>query len=344
MAQIQETPQSLVENGRIHAGFFREPFRSVNLLDADTFGGALGRPLRWLRLKEWVGFAFDHPRFYGAMIIQDAKYAASGTVYLFDRMTGRKWEWLVVGLPGQVRLPETLWQGESRCALGADGLHFAHDLARGRHTVRVRMRARGEIPELQADFVLLQDIRTVAPLVVSLPIGPQHHTYTHKSPLRLQGSLRLGDTVVEFDPQRDFGNLDEQKTWYPYRSRWQWGTFVGLSRAGQCVALNVVDQMTPKDRPGEDALWVEGRLMLMQRPEFTQEGVFGDYRLADRAGRIRLRFTAEGAKTEQRNWGVAALDYAQHFGRYSGDVTDDAGAVHAIDGVPGVVERMAARF
>ncbi len=341
---IQPTPAALVENGRIHTGFFHEPFRKVNLLDAPQLGGALGRPLRWLRLKEWVGFAFEHPQFYGAMIIQDAKYAASATVYLVDRRTAQRHEWLVVAAPGQVRLPETLWHGESRCVSGGDALLFDHDLAGGRHHVRVHLRARGQVPELQADLVLHQDLARVAPLVVSLPIGARHHTYTHKSPLRLAGTLRLGDATVHYDPQRDFGNLDEQKTWYPYRSRWHWGTFVGLTRGGRHLALNLANQMTPRDAPGEDALWLDGRLILMPSAEFHAVGDGGNYRIADPAGRIRLQFVADGAKREARNWGLAAIDYAQHYGRYVGEITDDTGEVHALDGLYGVVERMAARF
>ena len=341
---IQETPIALVENGRFHNGFFRTPLRTVNLLDADQMGGKLGRPLRWLRLKEWVGFGFDHPRLYGAMIIQDAKYAGSGTVYLYDRATRRKYEWLVVGLPGQVRLPENLWHGVSNCGLMGNVLHFDHDLTAGRHTVHVRIAASGETPALSVDFVLRQDTRVVDPLVVSLPIGATHHTYTHKSPLRLAGTVRIGDEAFDYQPERDLGSLDEQKTFYPYRSRWHWGSLIGLSTAGREVMLNVVDQMTPKDQPGEDALWVDGKLMLLDPPQFIADGAPGTYRLEDAAGRIRLRFVADGAKTEVRNWGLVAIDYAQFFGRYTGEIVDPTGAKHGVDGIYGVIETMRARF
>ena len=341
---IQPTPPALVENGAIHTGFFKSPVPKVNLLDAPNMGGALGRPLRWLRLKEWVGFGFDHPRLYGAMIIQDAKYAASGTVYLYDRATKRKYEWLIVGMPGRVRLPESLWQGESHCAFGSNVMHFAHDLAHWRHDVRVRIRASAGMPALSADLVLYQDTARVDPLVVSLPIAPDHHTYTHKSPLRLEGTIRIGEEAFAYEPQRDLGSLDEQKTWYPYRSLWHWASFIGPSRAGREVMLNAVDQMTPKAQPGEDALWIDGRLKLLDPMVFVAQERHGDYLLTDEAGRIRLQFVADGSKDEKRNWGIVALDYAQFFGTYTGEITDDTGETHVIDGVYGVVEKMNARF
>ena len=341
---VQATPPALVEQGRVHTGFFKTPFRKVNLLDAAHLGGKLGRPLRWLRLKEWVGFGFDHPRLYGAMIIQDAKYAASGTVYLYDRLTRRTYEWLVVGVPGLVRLPESLWQGESHCAFAGNSLHFQHDLAHGRHAVAVHVRAGAGMPALRAELVLHQDLAHVDPLVVSLPIAPHHHTYTHKSPLRLEGEIHIGDEAFQYQPQRDLGSLDEQKTWYPYRSHWHWASFIGVSQGGHEVMLNAADQMTPKDQPGEDALWLDGRLMLLDPLVFSPCAEPGHFTLTDAAGRVYLQFAAEGAKSEQRNWGVAALDYAQHFGRFTGHVVDDVGQMHRIDGIYGVIEVMRARF
>ena len=52
MSQLKETPQQMVVDGRISGfGVFSEPFRRVNLLDADIPG--IPRFLRKYRLKEW---------------------------------------------------------------------------------------------------------------------------------------------------------------------------------------------------------------------------------------------------------------------------------------------------
>ena len=338
---IQETPAALVENGQIRTGFFRTPFREVRLLDADLMAG---RAMRWLRLKEWVGFAFEHPQICGAMIIQDAKFAASATVYVYDRAAKRLYEWLVVAMPGTVRLPETLWQGVSHCSFGQNSVHFDHDLAHGRHTVQVDIAATRGMPALRADLLLHQDLATVDPLVVSLPIAPQHHTYTHKSPLRVQGALQIGEQSWDLDPARDFGGLDEQKTFYPYRSHWHWASFIGKTTAGRQLMVNLVDQMTPKGQPGEDALWLDGWLQLIDPVAFIADGPPGHFRLEDPEGRIRLRFTPDAAKVERRAWLVVAMDYAQHFGHFHGEVRDADGTTHHVDGIGGVLETMQARF
>jgi hypothetical protein len=341
---IRNTPRQLVEDGKIHTGFFREPFRNLDLLAASNFGGRLAKPLRWLRLKEWVGFGISHPRLFGGIIIQNAKIAASGTVYLYDRETRRQHEWLLIDLPTRVQLPENLWQGTSLCRQGKDEMRFTHDLEHGKHRIHIAIQGTQKAPPLSVELDLLQDLGTVEPLVMSLPIAPEHHTYTQKSPLRLEGEVQVGDTKYEFDPARDIGNLDEQKTFYPYRSNWLWGTFGAYTDEGHQVMLNFVDQMTPKGEQGEDALWVNGKLMLMEQPSITPLSKPGDYRVEDKAGKLKLNFVADGGKVEKRNYGLIAMDYVQYFGAYDGEVTDTAGRRHRIRKAYGALERMSARF
>jgi hypothetical protein len=339
--RIQDTPEAIVENDIVHCGFFKTPFKRVNLLDAPNLHA---RPLRWFRLKEWVGFGIFHPRLCGAVIIQDAKYAASGTVYLYDRETRRKYEWLAIGMPWKVKLPETLWDGGCSCTSGGGGISFDHNLSGFRHSVRAGFKARGDIPQLELDLVFHQDLRTTDPLVVSLPIPPGHHTYTHKSPLHIEGIIRLGGDVFSFDPASDRGSLDEQKTFYPYHSHWYWGSFAGRSEEGRELAINLVNQMTPAGEPGEDAMWVDGRLMLLDQAAFIPGEARGSFRIEDREGRVRLRFAAVGSKIEKRNLLAAAIDYEQFFGTYDGELVGENGGIHTVKGVFGVLERMDARF
>jgi len=344
MAIVHPTPQRLVEHGRIHTGFFRTPFREANLLDADNLGGPFARPVRWLRLKEWVGFGVNHPRLFGGILIQNATYAGSGTVYLYDREARRLLEWLVVDVPWRVKMAPTMWSAETRCGRGDATMRFEHDLEHFRHRIVLDLAETRRAPALRADLVLHQDWRTVDPLVVSLPIPPDHHTYTHKSPLHLEGTITIGTTEHHFEPARDLGNLDEQKTFYPYRSHWKWGCFAARSEEGREVMLNVVDQMTPRGQPGEDALWVDGKLSLIEQPEFVPQAAAGAFRIVDRAGRWTLSFTPEGSKSEKRSYGLIAMDYEQFFGRYDGEIVGHDGVVHRIAGAFGALERMEARF
>lgn len=341
---IRPTPPALVENGHIHCGFFTEPFRKVNLMDARNLGGPLARPVRWLRLKEWNGFGITHPELFGGIIIQNAKYAASGTVYLYDRSRKRQFDWLVIDSPIHATLPESLWKSQSLCGGGTRRMRFTHDLGAFRHHIHVAIAKSGKNPDLLVDLTLHQDWRRTEPLVVSLPIAPDHHTYTHKSPLHLEGIILIGNVEYRFDPRRDLANLDEQKTFYPYRSAWKWGGFTAWSTEGREIMANFVNQMTPHDEQGEDAMWVDGRLMLLPQPSFTPLPAPGAFRLEDRSGRVRLTFTPDGAKAEKRNFGLISMDYQQAYGRYEGELIDDQGTRHRIADAYGPLEQMRARF
>jgi len=341
---IQETPKALVEQGRINSGFFKLPFRRVNLLDAQLPGGLPGKLLRRLRLKEWIGIGIDHPQLYGAVFIQNSRFAASGTVHLYQKDRHLFTEWLVIDLPTRVKLPETLWSGESRCGSNGRSLHFTHDLEHCRHQVQVEIKGGPRKAALSIDLLLHQNWREIEPLVVSLPIEPDHHTYTHKSPMTVEGGIRIDGERYDFDPARDLANLDEQKTFYPYRSAWKWGCFATRSVAGRMLAVNFVNQMTPSGQQGEDAMWLDGRLMLLPQPVISALPESGAYSIEDSAGCLRLRFSALGSKKEKRNYGLIAMDYEQCFGRYDGEVTDADGGVHQIVAAFGALERMQARF
>jgi hypothetical protein len=337
---LQPTPPALVKEGRVQTGFFQTPFRHVDLLAADLVGP---KPLRWLRLKEWVGYGLHHPRFFGGILIQNAKYAASATVFLYDKQTQHHHEWQLAVLPWQASLPETLWHGQSLCQKGRDFVRFDHDVDHGRHVLTAQFAAKGNKPALDFALTALQDNSAVQPLVVSLPIGQRHHTYTHKSLLRLQGTVKIGPETHVFEPDRDRANLDEQKTFYPYQTQWKWGCFYSKTAQGHEVLVNVVHQMTPHGQQGEDAIWFDGQLRLIPQPTIVALPEPGHFQM-ESPGALRLRFVTAGTKREVLNYGVVGMHYDQFYGPYSGEVCDPQGQWHDIGQVFGALEVMAARF
>ncbi len=346
---ILPTPPRLVENGRPHSGFFQTPFRVANILDTIRPGrklpGALGRWFRLLRLKSWIGFGLGHPELYGAILIQNAHYLAGCGAYFFDPATGVKHDWSIVVPPWKVAMPETLWNARVQCADRRSRVIFEHHLEEGWHRVVASFPTKRETPALEIDLTLHQPLDAFDPLVFSMPIPPAHHTYTHKSPVRLEGTVRVGHREYTYDPGRDLGNLDEQQTYYPYRTRWRWASFATRLSGGRELMINLVNQMTPPDEPGEDALWVDGRIRLLRPARIEPEDEPGNYRIYSPDGAISLKFTAEGARHEHPQLVLAAMDYYQYFGRFSGHVTDpEDGQTFAIQDVYGPLEDMRARF
>ena len=48
--------------------------------------------------------------------------------------------------------------------------------------------------------------------------------YTHKALFPVSGAYVVGDRSYIFDPARDLAIIDEHKSFFPYVTRWLWGT------------------------------------------------------------------------------------------------------------------------
>lgn len=340
---IKPTPAQIANAGKIEKGVFRQPFRTVNLLDTNLVSAAAGRGFRNFRLKEWVGFGITHEDMFGGILIQNAKYVGSGVVYLYDRKERQMHEWKIVVPASSVQIPEALWNGSTSCSFRSSRMQFEHKLESKYHHINAQFPATRKKPKLEIDITAHQNIEKDEPLVVSFPIARHHHTYTHKSPLSLEGSIKFGERTIRFDPKTHFGNLDEQKTFYPYRSSWKWGTFVYKTAENTILMLNFVNQMTPPGEQGEDALWVDGRLEMLEQPLIKQ--LDPDHWRVETADKsIALDFTRDGEKKEVLNLGLVMMNYAQMFGNYNGTVRDASGQTHTIVNAYGALEKMKARF
>ncbi len=345
--KIEKTPEKIVEGGELRFGTFEAPFRNVNLIDAPIFGGRAMRWRRRFRLKEWVGFFAAHPDIYFALLIQDSKYLSSSTFFAYDRRTGRLFEHMSAGAGSGVRLAESTWDNRSLVERRGHKMEFRHLLAKGRHEVQVEIEATKKAPAVRAELTFHEDLSKVRPLVVSLPVRPNHSMYTHKAPLPVEGVLRLGEEEFTLDPARDLATLDEHKAFYPYHTKWRWATFAGYDERGRVVGLNICDHITKEpEHWNENCIWAGGELSLLgpARFEFDTADTLKPWRITESGGQVEIDFYPEGRKTEKRNFLVASIDYSQQFGRFEGFLVDDAGERHAIEKYYGVAEKMDTRF
>lgn len=344
--ESQNTPKAVVEGGRVNLGRFALPFRMMNILDPCELN-AKSRFKRWLRLKEWVGFGLDHPHWYGAMLIQDAKYLASAAIYLFSRKSQKLYQYISVRFDRQVKIASTLWNDHSCFRASGFFMHFDHRLDQGYHRITIDIAEDKKNPRLKADLTFYQDLHLIQPLVVCLPLKTGSFAYTHKSPLFISGHIRLGEEEMVYEKKRDLTNLDEHKAFYPYRTKWLWATFAGYDEHRRLLALNISDQMfKDQDIWNENAVWVEGRLFYLGRAEFSlkESDPHQPWQIRETNGNADLTFTPEGGFFQKRNLLLLKMDYFQMFGRFNGWIKDEMGRQYPIKDLYGVAERMDARF
>jgi hypothetical protein len=329
----------LVSGGRRAYGRFAARPDAVNPLDESS---SVPRGLRRLRLKEWIGFTLVHPELYSSMIIQDANFLASSELYAYDRSARRLYQHAANARGGSLAMPEAL--PGSHPVFDKPGYRIEYTFADGKRArIQVRIAATAKAPPVDADLTLHLD-QASAPLSVSARV-PGGKLYTHKALLPAEGTYAIGDTVLAFDPGRDMAIIDEHKSFFPYRTRWQWGTFASMS-AGSPVGANFVTRPEISGEEEESCLWTPTACEPLSGITFTQAGAGpkSPWRVSSADGRLDVAFSPEGRKDVRVQLGLFALDYYQLFGTYQGTLRSLDGTAYPVDGVHGVCESFRARL
>jgi hypothetical protein len=321
---IKKTPPRLVDGGRVvEFGAFEEPFRELNLEEAEIFRMG-GKPLRGLgrfRLKQWQHYGVIHPRHYFGMVIFDAKFMSMSFAYHFDREGGGRQEHSRLAPGGRAKLAETMWQGE--CSFTAKGysLSFENRLEEGYHRVRLDAAQTSKLAAISGDFRMLEDVSRYQPLVVVSPFAPNRPLYTHKAACPVEGRMSVGGEEIELDPSRDVCLLDEQKAFYPYRSFWRWLCFGGFKPGGSLVAANLCHNIIAEDEEySENCYWVDGKIYLTGAARFgySEADILGPWFINTTDGLVDVDFRPQGERAERIHVGPILSDFHQPFGLFRG--------------------------
>lgn len=337
MRVIKDTPTRLIEEGRVvDYGVFKEPFRELNLEEADIFrlGDKVPRFLGRLRLKEWQHYGIIHPRHYLGLVIFDAKFMAVSFMYHFDRERGSMIEHARQAPPGTASLAETTWRGNCSFEMGGYSIRMENRLEDGYHRVCVTAPQKGELPAISGEFRMLEDVRRYEPLVIVSPFGPNRPLYTHKAACPVEGRITVGAEVIELDPSRDVCLLDEQKAFYPYRSFWRWMTFGGYSPEGTLIASNLCHNLIAEDEEyNENCYWVDGKIHLTGAARFgySEADILGPWFIKTTDGEVDVDFHPQGERAEKIRVGPIMSDFHQPFGLFNGRLGKGGDALQVQD-------------
>jgi len=311
--------------------------RSVNPLDEYT---GVFRSMRGWRLKQWVGFTLIHPELHASMIIQDAAYLASSQIYTAEAGVLTQHARNAAG--GSLRPPEVLLDG-GQVAVRKPGYVLTYDFAADSHTIKIEIDESADAAAIRGTLIL--DVTSAsAPLVVSAHLPPPHSDakmFTYKAILPVYGTLTVGERSYSFDAARDLAIIDEHKSFFPYRTRWLWGTFAMLTDDGP-VGANLCSRAELPGEPEECCLWTPGAAEPLADVSFDPRPD-GTWAIASTDGRIEVTFTPKGRKLVKHQLGLASIDYFQLYGSYRGVLRGQRRAYDITD-VPGVCESMKARF
>jgi Protein of unknown function (DUF2804) len=334
-----DQPVYLVSEGTRAFGRFTSRPTVVNPLD--EFGELEQRFWRF-RLKEWIGFTLVHPDLYASLVVQDAQYLASSEIYAFDRRSRDLSEHASTARGGSVGLPLELFGSEA--VYSRPGYEIAYEFGPedGFHQILINVAASRHSSGIVGALTLHGGTAS-PPLSVSSRL-PGGRMYTHKAMFPIGGSLRVGDLEFSFDPARDLAILDEHKSLLPHHTRWLWGTF-GRAGIDGAVGANFVSRPELLGQVEESCIWTPAAAEPLSDISFAPSSAdpMASWHIWSADGRLDVVFEPEGRKQVKHQLVVAAIDYFQLFGRYSGRLRG-ADRTYSLRDVHGVCECMLARL
>jgi hypothetical protein len=363
------TPPRIVEaDGTVHTGWFAQPFEVANLDEAPAqhlLSGLRGTPFdmfergmrRW-RLKQWEYVSVVTDRVLFACAIVDAGYVGNAFAYVVDRLSKKKQEYstLTPGARG-ITVAASSVDGTSRIRWPGFGTIAIHnEAAKGKRRIEAHLEGRlgpNKRPPLRARFEIRDD-GARQPIVVVEESAPGRWLYTHKCyGLDAGGIVHCGDISDEVGMGQAHAGLDFNRGYRPRETYWNWAAASGKTSKGTPVGFNLTAHRRPDaaapdggDDATDCAIWLGDRCEKLERVEFHYDhgDLMSEWRIRDAAGLVDLRFTPDGERAEDVNFGLVVSRFHQPYGRFSGDLRDRAGGRYPVDGLYGVVEQHFARW
>lgn len=156
--------------------------------------------------------------------------------------------------------------------------------------------------------------------------------------LPVRGTVTAGGRTWQVES--GVGGLDYTHGYLARHTAWNWAFLVGRLADGRRLGLNLVAGFN-ESRPdvNENALWVDDRLVPVDRARFTWDAQdpTSPWVVRTLDGAVDLTFTPYAVHSERKNLVVIDSRFVQPVGVFSGTIRID-GAELAIRAMPGVTE------
>ncbi|HQK19758.1 MAG TPA: DUF2804 domain-containing protein, partial [Polyangiaceae bacterium] len=322
--EFRDPPEAIVDaDGHVALGAYRRPFRHANLEQARITLGRipLGRVGSRLVLKEWQHVAIILPEAMLTYAIVDAKYVKTSWCHFVNRDGTGQFEHARKGL--RLRVARDLWNATTQVRAHGYRIHVHNHLDVGEHTIRIHIHNDGRAPSVEAELRCMHDLERNPPLEVVMPVGPGRAMYSHKVSLPIEGTLKVGQRVIDVCADEARAIWDVHKAHYPHRTWWNWATFAGKDDQGRTVALNLTRNINRRDDEiNENAVWLDGALQRLGPARFTHDPFrsLEPWKIGTADGAVDLSFRPLGERRENLRLGLIRSVFHQPFGVFSGTI------------------------
>lgn len=327
-------PHSVVHEGHPATGRYAG---SPPVIDWSGLQGEFRRSALWRRLhhKRWhyLGIATEHC-FIGIAMV-DLGWANTAFVYLFDRHQKTLLvDYAQDGLPGlNARVTQHPVQGAASWFKHTGASVRYRQLKGSRFKLMVKVHQK-----LDIDAVV--DLQGAAPFLTAIgPIfdGGCAHATVKSSALTIHGNARAGGKT--FDLDGGVASFDYSNGLLARNTQWRWA-----SAHSSTVGFNLQSGYFGDQ---ENVLWLDGQLIALGHAHFDFDPLqpLKPWHISTDDGLLDLIFQPEGARQQRKNLLVAASDYIQPIGTFSGKVKSSRrSAGHKVNKLVGVTEDHQSRW
>ena len=335
---IEDPPERIVEDGLIRCGLFKSPVPKMNLLESNALDRSATSKLSLPPLLEWVGVGMVHPDWFFGLIIVNAQIASLGVLYGYCRRNGDYFSEDLLGARTWVHVAESCWNDTTSLHTSGYNMEIDHNLEQGFHKVDIDIsgsKGSRTKPPVCANLTWHENLAKVQPMVSMSPGQGNGFTYTHKSPMPTEGTMKIGEETITFDSRRDMTLFEEIKiaagSDSMFKTKWNMFGGGGFDDRGTVIALaTVAGPQKPKLEWSENCLWVGNTLTHIGPVDYEvdPEDIMKPWHVKDRDGRLDITVRPEGGKTIDMRPVLGV--YHQKCGAFSGTLVDASGQRHEV--------------
>jgi len=334
--EITEARELLDDQGNLlHRGWARSPLLHY---DRSRVRG---------RLKEWDYYCVLDDQYGLALTVADLGYLglvsivwldlAQGTFHTVDEM--RPFTRGRLGLPPSSRRGDVVFEGRKvRLAVRRDD---------GGRSLEVDVASFQDGQPLRARVRLEQDPDADS-LVVATPFPGKPNAFYYNEKINCMpagGSVQVGETSHTFDPGAAMGVLDWGRGVWTYRNTWYWGS-ASWRLDGVPLGWNIGYGFGDLSTHTENLVVYGGRGHKLDQVAFhiPASSYLEPWRFSSNDGRFEMDFQPVLDRSAVVNLLVFRSEQHQVFGRFTGKVVLDDGAVLEVEGLPGFAEEVSNRW
>ena len=339
------TPDSIVENGKVHFGTFDAPFKNLNLLDAiKPCSSKMPEFMKASRLVEWEAFEVHMDE--GALISAVYNTGPMGfSIFVwYDKKENKIYSWRNLVPKKKAHVAKQLVDDRCYCKTKNSEYTIENDFLNGKAHAKGFTKGKSGEFTIDVKFERISPLANgVMPLARNKDCSFKNALYSEKDFFKASGTITLNGKVYTAN-ERSVGIIDDHKGYYPFNAHYDWLTTMGQiddDGVKKYFAFNLTrNQSVDQHRYNENVIWVDDQSFPMPPVVFTHEKDKKKAKvwyIKDEAGKGIVDIKFEIKQVFYMPIPLLCY-YALPYGTISGYVTDTNGKKYVVDGMIGIGE------